>query len=105
MAGYRDQQLISRVRKLLKRKDMQTASDTAVAEEAGCSRYTVRIIRTEMVAREIIPPPPNDPQNRYPGYADARPIKIRGGYVLDPVTGAVVREDRYAKLAARRPKR
>lgn len=93
-------ELESRVRKLLKRKDMQQASERAVAKEAECSRHVVRRVRIGLVNAGLIPPKPAH-QGRV---SSKKPIAYRGGYLLLP-SGRVVREIEYLRAKARKKRK
>lgn len=92
--------MVKKIEKVLKRKDMKDASDREVAEKADASRYLVRIVRARMIARGDVDPP-DTPHSLARDYG-REPMTIRGGYVLDPKTGVVMRDVAYAKLARSR---
>lgn len=103
MAGYPNQALAAKVAKLLKKKDWQESSDNALAREVGCSRTFVRVVRAKLIAHGEIPPPSTAYNNQYEPYPN-RPIHIRGGYILDHLTGEVMKEVDYIKKRGKLPK-
>lgn len=102
----RDELKRAKVRRMLRARKWQEASDRMLSAEAGVGRFLVRSVRAEMLAAGLIQPPPAQPQNGYTeeqAAAAYRPgAAARGGYVFDE-NGKVVLKAEW--LRHRRAKR
>jgi hypothetical protein len=89
----RDELKRARVRRMLRAKRWQAASDRVIAGEAGVGRFLVRSVRAELIGAGLVGPPPAQPQNGYTeeqAAASYRPgASASGGYVFDE-SGKVV---------------
>lgn len=95
MAGHADVKKRSKVRRMLKAKKWQQASERELAGEAECGRSIVRVVRAQMIASGEIPP--RDHVTRYGDEVLYKPgTSVRGGYVFDH-DGKVVREAVWLK--------
>lgn len=107
MAGYPDQQKRAMVKKVLKTKAGQEASDRAVAKQLKVSKVLVTTVRREMIASGEHPRGRRLVQHAYVekgdgGAVEYRPGAVaRGGYVYGP-GGKIIPKEEWEEIQGKR---
>ncbi len=100
----RDETKRAKVRRMLRAKKWQAASDREVARGAEVGRFLVRSVRGELVAAGLIPRPEPGPYTPESVQGKLfRPGTVaRGGYVFDELGKVVPKEAWLRKQKAKR---